>query len=98
MGVAQRSVELVQQHLAVGPGQVEYTVGQTAVAEFVDLQLAFLARAAHAGHQIGHHGLAGVQDQAGPDGHDGVKHGPGGIGQGFGQSMAAVRPGCDPAR
>ncbi len=76
-GLGQGRVELAQQHLAVGPGQVEDPVRQVPVAVFVDQLQAVFTAFGDPGHQVDGGALAGVEGDPAADRHDRVEHRPG---------------------
>ena len=80
-GICGRGVELAQQHLAVGPGQVEDPVSQIAVAVFADQLQAAFAAAAQAGNQVDAGRLPGVEADPAADRHYRVEHRAGTVGQ-----------------
>ncbi|MCY1394871.1 hypothetical protein D9M71_97990 [compost metagenome] len=79
--IFERYIELAQQHLAVGPGQVEDAIGEVPVAVFIDQIQTALAAVRDTGHQVDGRCLPGVQCNTAADCHDRVEHRACGAGQ-----------------
>ncbi|MCY1211348.1 hypothetical protein D9M72_230590 [compost metagenome] len=77
-GVGQRSVELAQLHLAVGPGEVEDPVGEVAITVFFYQLQTALAAVGDAADQVDGGGLARIESDAAADRDNRVEHRAGG--------------------
>ncbi|MNZ31631.1 hypothetical protein D3C78_489340 [compost metagenome] len=72
--IGQRSVELTQQHLAMGPGQVEDPIGQMTVAVLGNLLQAGFTAAGYAGDQVDGRRLSRLQADTTTDRDDRVEN------------------------
>ena len=81
LGVGLRGVQLAQEHLGMGPGQIEDAVGQPPVLVFPYQAQGRLAGLPHAKDHVDGRGLFRLQEDAVANGHDGIKHRPLAVGK-----------------